>query len=244
MGSLECGGVLFDLDGVLVDSTPAVTRVWSAWAVEHGYDPAEVVRIAHGRRAIETVELVAPHLDSTAELAELERSELDDTDGLVVFAGAARLLAALPSNRWAVVTSGTRRLATRRLRLAGLPVPEKLVSADEVKLGKPDPAPFLRGAELLGLRPADCVVVEDAPSGIEAAHRAGMTALAVPTTYSRPELSQADALLHSSRPASGGQRTRLRRATPHSSALVIPEVNIMSVCVARAPRKSHHKHLR
>ena len=98
-------------------------------------------------------------------LAELERRELDDTDGLVVFAGAARLLAALPSDRWAVVTSGTRRLATKRLQLAGLPVPEKLVSAEEVRLGKPDPAPFLRGAELLGLRPADCVVVEDAPSG-------------------------------------------------------------------------------
>ena len=218
MGSLECGAVLFDLDGVLVDSTPAVTRVWSAWAVEHGYNPAEVVRIAHGRRAIETVELIAPHLDSMAELAKLERSELDDTDGLVVFAGAARLLAALPSNRWAVVTSGTRRLATRRLRLAGLPLPEKLVSADEVKLGKPDPAPFLRGAELLGLRPADCVVVEDTPSGIEAAHRAGMTALAVPTTYSRLELSQADALLHSldqlqaaSVPGAGGQLRILLR---------------------------------
>jgi len=197
---------------VLVDSTPAVARVWSTWAVEHGYDPAEVVRIAHGRRAIETVELVAPHLDSAAELAQLERRELDDTDGLVVFAGAARLLAALPSNRWAVVTSGTRRLATKRLQLAGLPLPEKLVSAEEVKLGKPDPAPFLRGAELLGLPPGDCVVVEDAPSGIEAAHRAGMTALAVPTTYARPELSQADALLHSLDqlqavcvPGSGGQ---------------------------------------
>jgi sugar-phosphatase len=218
MGSLECDGVLFDLDGVLVDSTPAVTRVWSAWAVEHGYDPAEVVRIAHGRRAIETVELIAPHLDSSAELAQLERRELDDTDGLVVFAGAARLLAALPSNRWAVVTSGTRRLATKRLQLAGLPLPEKLVSAEEVKLGKPAPAPFLRGAELLGLRPGDCVVVEDAPSGIEAAHRAGMTALAVPTTYARAELGQADALLHSldqlqavSVPGSGGQLRILLR---------------------------------
>ncbi len=177
MGSIECGGVLFDLDGVLVDSTPAVTRVWRGWAIEHGYDPAEIVKIAHGRRAIETVELVAPHLDSAAELVELERRELDDTDGLVVFAGAARLLATLPPDCWTVVTSGTRRLATKRLRLAGLPVPEKLVSADEVKLGKPDPAPFLRGAELLGLRPGDCVVVEDAPSGIEAAHRAGMTAI-------------------------------------------------------------------
>jgi sugar-phosphatase len=195
MGSIECGGVLFDLDGVLVDSTPGVTRVWRGWAIEHGYDPTDIVKLAHGRRAIETVQLVAPHLDSAAELVELERRELDDTDGMVVFEGAARLLAALPSACWTVVTSGTRRLATKRLRLAGLPVPEKMISADEVRLGKPDPAPFLRGAELLGLRPRDCVVVEDAPSGVEAAHRAGMTAFAIPTTYPRPELSDADVLL-------------------------------------------------
>jgi len=122
MGSIECDGVLFDLDGVLVDSTPAVTRVWRGWAIEHGYDPVKIVKLAHGRRAIETVELIAPHLDSAAELVELERRELDDTDGLVVFEGAARLLADLPSDRWTVVTSGTRRLATKRLRLAGLPV--------------------------------------------------------------------------------------------------------------------------
>lgn len=197
MGSIECGAVLFDLDGVLVDSTPAVTRVWRGWAMEHGYDPAGIVKLAHGRRAIETVELVAPHLDSAAELVELERRELEDTDGLIVFPGAARLLAALPSECWTVVTSGTRRLATKRLRLAGLPVPEKMVSADEVTLGKPDPAPFLRGAELLDLRPEECVVIEDAPSGVEAAHRAGMTTFVIPTTYSRPELSHADVLLES-----------------------------------------------
>jgi sugar-phosphatase len=195
MGSIECGAVLFDLDGVLVDSTPAVARVWRGWAIEHGYDPARIVKLAHGRRAIETVALVAPHLDSAAELLALERRELDDTDGMTVFAGAARLLASLPSALWTVVTSGTRRLAVQRLRLAGLPVPEKLVSADEVKLGKPDPAPFLRGAELLGLRPRDCVVVEDTPAGVEAAQRAGMTAFAIPSTYSRPELSHADVLL-------------------------------------------------
>ena len=195
MGSIECAGVLFDLDGVLVDSTPGVTRVWRGWAIEHGYDPAEIVKLAHGRRAIETVELGAPHLDSAVELLELERRELDDTDGLAVFEGAARLLAALPPDRWTVVTSGTRRLATKRLRLAGLPVPEKLVSADEVRLGKPDPAPFLRGAELLGLNPRNCVAVEDAPSGVEAAHRAGMTAFAIPTTYARSELSHANVLL-------------------------------------------------
>ncbi len=159
--------------------------------------PAEVVRLAHGRRAIETVELLAPHLDSTAELAELERRELGETDGLTRIEGADRLLATLPPERWAVVTSGTRRLAIERLRLAGLPVPEKMVSADEVRLGKPDPAPFLRGAELLGLRPEECVAIEDSPAGIEAAHRGGMRVLAVPTTYPAAELSRADVLLDS-----------------------------------------------
>lgn len=197
MGSMECSGVLFDLDGVLVDSTPCVARVWRGWAVEHGFDPAEVIRLAHGRRAIETVEMLAPHLDSAAELRELERRELDDTEGLVRIEGGDRLLASLPPDRWAVVTSGTRRLAEKRLRMAGLPLPEKMVSADEVKLGKPDPAPFLRGAQLLGVGPAQCIAVEDAPSGIVAAHRAGMRVLAVPTTYPRAELSEADVLLES-----------------------------------------------
>ncbi|MGA2991246.1 MAG: HAD family hydrolase [Candidatus Korobacteraceae bacterium] len=197
MGSMECSGVLFDLDGVLVDSTPCVARVWRGWAIEHGFDPAEVIRLAHGRRAIETVEMLAPHLDSAAELRELERRELDDTEGLVRIEGGDRLLASLPPDRWAVVTSGTRRLAEKRLRIAGLPLPEKMVSADEVKLGKPDPAPFLRGAQLLGVGPAQCIAVEDAPSGIVAAHRAGMRVLAVPTTYPRAELSEADVLLES-----------------------------------------------
>jgi sugar-phosphatase len=194
---MECSGVLFDLDGVLVDSTPCVARVWRGWAIEHGFDPAEVIRLAHGRRAIETVEMLAPHLDSAAELRELERRELDDTEGLVRIEGGDRLLASLPPDRWAVVTSGTRRLAEKRLRIAGLPLPEKMVSADEVKLGKPDPAPFLRGAQLLGVGPAQCIAVEDAPSGIVAAHRAGMRVLAVPTTYPRAELSEADVLLES-----------------------------------------------
>ena len=197
MGSMRCSGVLFDLDGVLVDSTPCVSRVWHNWATEHGFDPAEVVRLAHGRRAIETVELLAPHLDSARELAELERRELEETDGLRRIEGADRLLASLPPERWAVVTSGTRRLAVQRLRLAGLPAPQKMVSADEVQLGKPDPAPFLRGAELLGLRPEECVAIEDSPAGIEAAHRGGMRVLAVPTTYPAAELSRADALLDS-----------------------------------------------
>ena len=217
MGSIECGGVLFDLDGVLVDSTPAVTRVWHGWAIEHGYDPARVVKIAHGRRAIETVELVAPHLDSTAELAELERRELDDTDGLVVFKGAARLLASLPPDRWAVVTSGTRRLATKRLQVAGLPVPKKMVSADEVSSGSPTHCLFCVAPNCSAcarrLRCGGRRSFRDrgrAPRANDGHRR--------PTTYPRPELSHADALLEcldqlqaDSVPAPGGQTRILLR---------------------------------
>lgn len=195
MHSFETKAILFDLDGVLIDSTPCVTRVWTRWAIEHGYEPAEVVRIAHGRRAIETIQIVAPHLDSETELTEIERRELDDTEGLVVIPGASDLLNSLPPDRWAIVTSGTRALATRRLQVAGLPVPDKMVTADDVTLGKPNPAPYLAGATMLGLAPPDCVVVEDAPSGIRAANAAGMRSFALPTTYVAAELHEATVLL-------------------------------------------------
>jgi mannitol-1-/sugar-/sorbitol-6-phosphatase len=195
MTQFSVSAILFDLDGVLIDSTPSVTRVWSNWALEHGQDPATVVKIAHGRRAIETVRLLAPHLDADLELKELERRELADTEGTLVIPGALQLLNSIPRNRWAVVTSGTRELATLRLSVGGLPVPEKLVSADDVVLGKPDPSPFLKGAEMLGFFPETCLVIEDSPSGITAAKAAGMRSLAVPTTYPADELRQADVLL-------------------------------------------------
>lgn len=195
MPHLEGSAVLFDLDGVLVDSTESVTRVWRGWAIEHGYDPEVVVKIAHGRRAIETVQLVAPHLDSVTELIEIERRELADTEGLRKFAGADELLGSLPHDRWTVVTSGTRALATMRLQAAGLPVPETMISADDVALGKPNPAPYLKGAEMLGVAPDNCMVIEDAPSGLRAAKAAGMRAFGVPTTYERHELHEATVLL-------------------------------------------------
>ncbi len=188
-------GVLFDLDGVLIDSTPCVTRVWRTWAAEHGLDPDYVVHVAHGRRSIETIQKVAPSLRAEEENKEVERRELNDTDGIVVFPGARELLRSLPANSWTIVTSGTRALATKRMQVSGLPVPAHFVSADDVTLGKPHPEPYLRGAECIDLNPTECLVVEDAPSGIRAAHAAGMKVLAVPTTYSRPELSEADGVL-------------------------------------------------
>ena len=195
MNSLEVRGILFDLDGVLIDSTPCVTRVWREWAAEQGLDPVYVIHVAHGRRSIETIQMVAPELDAEKENREVERRELNDTDGIVVFPGAADLLRSLPENSWTIVTSGTRALATRRMQVAGLPVPATFVSADDVTLGKPNPEPYLKGAECLKVDPASCLVFEDAPSGIRAAHAAGMKTLAVPTTYPAEELADADVLL-------------------------------------------------
>jgi mannitol-1-/sugar-/sorbitol-6-phosphatase len=195
MQSIAVQGILFDLDGVLVDSTPCVTRVWAQWAVEQGLDPEYVVKVAHGRRAIETVQFVAPKLDSAAELVEIERRELADMEGLTVIPGAVDLLQSIPTDRWTVVTSGTRALASERLRVAGLPIPKKMITADDVATGKPDPAPYLKGAMLLRMAPKDCLVIEDSPSGLRAARAAGMTSIGIPTTYASSELHDATALL-------------------------------------------------
>jgi sugar-phosphatase len=197
MSSLLAQGILFDLDGVLIDSTAGVTRVWRNWALRHGFDPEQTAHIAHGRRAIDTVRLLAPTLDAEAELKDLERREIADSYDVIVFAGAATLLASLPPRRWAIVTSGTRDLATHRLQVAGLPVPELMITGSDIVHGKPHPEPYQRGAALLGLAPADCVAMEDAPSGIRSALDAGMPVLGLPTTYPVNELSYATALLPS-----------------------------------------------
>lgn len=196
---MQCRGVLFDLDGVLIDSTPCVTRVWRDWAIEHNLDPDHVVHVAHGRRSIETISLVAPHLDAAIENIEVERRELADTVGLTVFPGAPELLRSLPEGKWTIVTSGTRPLATLRLQVAGLPVPDRMVTADDVTKGKPDPEPYLKGAEKLGFKPEVCVVVEDAPSGLKAAKTAGCRSFGVPTTYRKEELGDATVVLDSIR---------------------------------------------
>lgn len=197
MASLEVHGILFDLDGVLIDSTAGVDRVWRDWATRHGFDPTQTAHAAHGRRAIDSVRMLAPKLDAEAELRDLERREILESHDVVAFPGAARLLASLPPRKWAVVTSGTRPLATHRLRTAGLPVPELMITGSEIERGKPDPEPYLRGAALLSLPPAACTAVEDAPSGIRSALAAGMPVLGLPTTYPEADLTAATALLSS-----------------------------------------------
>jgi sugar-phosphatase len=197
MPLFSCEAILFDLDGVLVDSTPCVTRVWSNWARQHGLDPEYIVHVAHGQRTIETVRIVAPSLDPQGETNRIEQMELDDTDGLRVLPGAAELLGKIPPERYTIVTSGTRRLATKRLEVAGLPVPAKMITADDVTRGKPDPEPYLAGARALGFQPSLSLVLEDAPSGIRAAKSAGMTVMAVLTTFGARDLAEADVIIAS-----------------------------------------------
>jgi len=178
-----------------VDSTGSVTRQWQMWAEEQNIDPQRVVEIAHGVRAIEIVRTLAPHLDAATEVARIEKREASDHQGVAVMPGAANLLKAIPEGRWCVVTSGTRYLATSRLKLANLPTPKVLIAADDVSKGKPDPEPYLMGAKLLGMNPAECLVIEDAPAGIRAAHAGGMKAIGITSTYPASELQEADAVV-------------------------------------------------
>jgi sugar-phosphatase len=193
MTSIRCRGVLFDLDGVLVDSTPAVVRVWAGWARGHGFDPDEVVKKAHGRPSITTIRELLPDADQAAEDREVERREIADIDGVIPLPGAMELLQALPPERWAIVTSCTRPLAGVRIAAAGLPKPRYLVTSTDVEHGKPDPEPYLKGARLLGVPASECIVIEDAPAGIRAGKAAGARVLALRTTASDAELQQAGA---------------------------------------------------
>jgi len=195
--SFRCSAILFDLDGVLVDSTHSVTRQWRIWANENNLDSARLLEIAHGRRTIEVVQLLTPHLATADEVAKIEQREAADTEGVRVMPGAAELVASIPNGRWGVVTSGTRHLATSRLGLANIPIPVVLISADDVVEGKPNPEPYLKGAQRLGVDPSECVVIEDAPAGILAAHAGGMKVIALASTYPVADLREAEAVVQS-----------------------------------------------
>ncbi|WDM12436.1 HAD-IA family hydrolase [Streptomyces lavenduligriseus] len=170
---LTAGGVLFDLDGVLVDSSPVIDRVWRAWAARHDIPWEQVVPLLPGRRAVETVALLAPHLDAGEEGAELERVQTADLEGISACRGAVELTEQLAGFPWAIVTSGSRATATTRLRATGIRLPEVLVTADDVTEGKPSPEGYLQAARRLGVAPERCLVVEDAEAGVRAARAAG-----------------------------------------------------------------------
>ena len=193
MTEITCRALLFDLDGVLSDSTPVVARVWTQWALEHGFDPVEVVHKAHGRPSLATVRDYLPDADHVLENLKVENREIADLEGVAALPGARELLASLPHDRWTIVTSCTRPLAEVRIRATGLPLPEKLLTANDITNGKPDPEPYLKGAKLLGFAAQDCVVFEDVPAGVRSGKAAGARVVAFRTTFPDAELRDAGA---------------------------------------------------
>lgn len=193
MPELHCAALLFDMDGVLINSTPAVARVWRGWAIEHGFNPEEVVARAHGRPSLTTVREYLPNADHEAENREVERREIEDLDGVVPLPGALDLLASLPPDRWTIVTSCTRALAEVRIQAAGLPLPAKLITSNDITHGKPHPDPYLKGASVLGFAAAQCVVCEDVPAGIRSGKAAGARVIGFRTTVGESVLREAGA---------------------------------------------------
>lgn len=192
---MNCRGILFDLDGVLVDSAECVERTWREWAAKHHLDAEEVISAAHGRRTIETLRLVAPELATEAEAYALESGVATISEGVREITGARELLESLAPDRWAVVTSGIRAVAEFRINLVGLPTPQVLVCADDISRGKPDPEGYLKAAAGLALACGECLVIEDAPAGIDAARAAGMRVVAIAATYPKAQLRHANAIV-------------------------------------------------
>jgi mannitol-1-/sugar-/sorbitol-6-phosphatase len=195
MSTLNCQAILFDLDGTLVESTFFIERSWQDWGTQHGIPPQRMAEVMHGRRAHEIIHIVAPHLSIHDEVHALETDEISRMDGMRTYAGARELLSSLPRQRWAIVTSGSIRVATARLQYAKLPRPDVFITAHDVKAGKPAPDAYLLAAERLHVSPAQCVVVEDAPNGILAGKAAGMKVIGIASSHSAEELVQADVVV-------------------------------------------------
>jgi sugar-phosphatase len=188
MPEIQCEAVLFDMDGTIVDSSIPVKRQWRLWAESVGVPFEKVEAVMHGRRAIETMQLVAPHLPQPKTADDFLLVEAQDTEGIVEVPGARALLRALPADRWAVVTSATYDMARSRMRAASLPDVDVLISADRVTHGKPHPEGFLAAAAALRMSPEKCLVVEDSIAGIQAGIAAGMQVLGVTSHYTREQL--------------------------------------------------------
>lgn len=178
---------LFDMDGTLINSIPSAVRAWTAWAERHRIDVDALMRVMHGVKAIETIRRFAPPgVDPQREFELLLQAEIDDVADVVEIVGAGAFTAALPSDRWAIVTSAPRSLAEVRLRAAGVTPPAVMVTADDVERGKPAPDCFLLAAERLGVDARDCLVWEDAPAGIAAAEAAGADVMVIAATHHEP----------------------------------------------------------
>ncbi|QTD31294.1 HAD family hydrolase [Pseudomonas fluorescens] len=181
------GAFLFDMDGTVLNSIAAAERIWSAWAVRHGVNVETFLPTIHGVRAIDTItRLNLPGVDAEAQAAFITEAEIEDVEGIVEIPGAAAFLKSLPADRWAMVTSAPRDLALRRMAAAGIPEPAVMITAEDVTVGKPDPAGYRLVAKRLGLEPADCLIFEDATVGIQAAEAAGAPLMIITTTHQHP----------------------------------------------------------
>lgn len=176
--------MLFDMDGTIINSIAAAEHVWANWARAHGLDVESFLPTIHGRRAIDTIaSLNLPGVDAAAEAAYITRAEIDEVEGVEEIPGAAAFLKQIPQHRWAVVTSAPRALALTRLSAAGLPIPDVLITAEDVEQGKPQPDCYLLAAKRLGVRCADCLIFEDADIGIRAALASGGTLVVITATH-------------------------------------------------------------
>lgn len=190
--TLRAAALLFDMDGVLLDSRPVVERTWRRWAARHGRSAEPMLKIAHGRRTSDTLRATAPELATREEVAWLDAAELEDFDGIVAIPGARALLSSLLPSQWTVVTSAGRELAERRLAIVGIGLPRHAVTSEDVERGKPAPDGYLLAAARLGVRAEECLVVEDAPPGVQAGRAAGARVIALTTTHPPEALGDAD----------------------------------------------------
>jgi sugar-phosphatase len=179
--------LLFDMDGTLLSSIEAAERVWGSWAERHGLDVANFLPTIHGVRAEDTIRKQnIPDINIDAEVQWVTEAEFNDVGGIIPIDGIAAFLQSLPVDRWAIVTSASLDLATRRLKAAGIATPDVVVTAEDVAKGKPYPDPFLLAAEKLGVSATDCLVFEDAPAGIQAAEAAGADVMVIKATHQHP----------------------------------------------------------
>jgi mannitol-1-/sugar-/sorbitol-6-phosphatase len=197
--SIVVRAVLFDMDGVLISSIEADERSWLRWARLHGIEDAFPIQSTHGRRTVDTIRALRPDLDLTVELDRMEDFDAEDTLGLTLYPGVQELLAKLSPGQWSIVTSASERVMRHRLGVLQVPLPLHIVTGDRVHCGKPDPEPYQIAAAQLGLNPSDCLVIEDAPSGIRAGKSAGCPVLAVASSHRTHDLLEADWVIESLR---------------------------------------------